>query len=245
MQPLAEFLPVTLPDDPLPLAARWLEQAYAAGTQPNPNALVLATVDASGAPSARVVLCKEIQPQAGYLAFFSNYESRKGQELAANGRAAGVMHWDVLHRQLRVEGQVRLAPAAESDVYFASRPWQRRVGAWASAQSRPLAARSDLEQSVVKTAARFGVPVPGPEDTAPEKSAVVAALLTTAIPRPPFWGGYHLWIEALELWTEGGARLHDRARWQRRVDFDGGDLPGRVVSRPPAVTRWTVTRLQP
>jgi pyridoxamine 5'-phosphate oxidase len=197
---------------------------------------VLATVNALGAPSARVVLCKEIKLGLGYVSFFSNYESHKGRELAANGRAAVVMHWDPLHRQLRFEGQVRHAPAAESDQYFASRPWQSRISAWASAQSRPLAARRDLEQAVETTAARFGVPVPGPEDT---------ALLTNAIPRPPFWGGYHLWIEALELWAEGGSRLHDRARWERRVDFAAEDMPGRVVSQPPTVSRWTVTRLQP
>jgi pyridoxamine 5'-phosphate oxidase len=219
MKPLTDFLPDTLPEDPLPLAASWLQEAYAAATQPNPNAMVLATADAAGRPAARVVLCKELNVAQGYIAFFTNYESHKGRELAANDRAAVVMHWDALHRQLRVEGRVERAPAAESDEYFASRPWQRRVGAWASAQSRPIAQRRDLERAVEATAARFGVPVPGPEDTDDVRAD---------IPRPPHWGGYHLRIEALELWTEGGSRLHDRARWERAPSG-----------------RWTVTRLQP
>lgn len=236
MKPLTDFLPDTLPTNPLPLANRWLEEAWQAGTQPNPNAMVLATVDDTGRPSARVVLCKEINSTGGYVAFFTNYDSRKGLELAANGRAAIVMHWDALHRQLRIEGQARLAPTAESDAYFASRPWQRRVGAWASAQSRPLRLRSDLETAVVQSAKRFGVPVPGPEDSVP---------VTTSIPRPPFWGGYYLWIEALELWTEGGSRLHDRARWTRSIEFAPGDLPGQVSRQAPRLGAWAATRLQP
>lgn len=236
MKPLTDFLPDTLPLDPLPLADRWLQDAWQAGTQPNPNAMVLATVDAAGRPSARVVLCKEINAAAGYVAFFSNYDSHKGLELATNGHAAIVMHWDALHRQLRIEGQVRLAPAADSDAYFASRPWQRRVGAWASAQSRPLRQRSDLESAVVQAAKRFGVPVPGPEDD---------ATVTASIPRPPFWGGYYLWVEALELWTEGGSRLHDRARWTRRIEFAAQDLPGQISVAAPRFGAWSVTRLQP
>jgi pyridoxamine 5'-phosphate oxidase len=236
MQPLSDFLPDVLPADPLLLTARWLQDAYDARSQPNPNAMVLATVDAGGRPSARVVLCKEIDVGQGYLSFFTNYESRKGQDLAQDGRAAVVMHWDALHRQLRFEGQVRPAPTAESDAYFASRPWQRRVGAWASQQSRPLAQRADLVRSIEQTAARFGVPVPGPE----EDDSV-----TQTIPRPPYWGGYHLWIEAVELWTEGGSRLHDRARWQRELQFAAGDHPGQVVGKPPRLGAWQATRLQP
>jgi pyridoxamine 5'-phosphate oxidase len=222
MKPLTEFLPQPLPADPLPLAARWLQDAWAAMTQPNPNAMVLATVDARGQPSARVVLCKEIDTAQGQLVFFTNYESRKGQDLAQNARAAVVMHWDALHRQMRIEGVVSRAAVAESDAYFATRPWQRQVGAWASAQSRPLTARSELEAAVARTAQRFGAPLPGPEDD--------AATLTSPIPRPTHWGGYRLSIEAIEFWTEGASRLHDRARWTRSL---------------PAAGPWSVTRLQP
>src|SRR5471030_2800093 len=139
-----EYLPDPLPCDPLSLVADWLAQAKRANIQPNPNAMVLATVDSDGAPSARVVLCKEIRPDAGYLTFFTNYLSPKGTELAANARAAVVMHWDLLHRQVRLEGRVTTTTAAESDAYFASRAWQSRIGAWASAQSAPIASRAEL-----------------------------------------------------------------------------------------------------
>lgn len=241
MLPLDDFLPNQLPADPLPLAADWLRHAIKNARQPNPNAMVLATVDDAGLPSARVVLCKEIDVVDGRVVFFTNYESRKGLDLALNGRAAIVMHWDSLHRQLRAEGQVRLAPAAESDAYFESRPWQRRIGAWASAQSRPLPDRAQLEAAVVQTAHRFGTPIPGPEDTSSPNTEAPRV----DVPRPPFWGGYHLWIEALELWAEGGSRLHDRARWTRTVRFAAGDGPGQFVRQRPQLGTWSSQRLQP
>ena len=137
-----EHLPDQLPAEPLTLVADWLSQAARANVQPNPNAMVLATVDAQGAPSARVILCKEIRPDTGYITFFTNYLSRKGAELSANTRAAVVMYWDVLHRQVRLEGRVTPTTAAESDAYFASRTWQSRIGAWASEQSAPIASRA-------------------------------------------------------------------------------------------------------
>jgi pyridoxamine 5'-phosphate oxidase len=224
-----ECLPDPLPSDPLWLVADWLSQATRANVQPNPNAMVLATVDSEGAPSARVVLCKEIRPDAGYLTFFTNYLSRKGSELAANARAAVVMYWDVLHRQVRLEGRVTTTTAAESDAYFAARAWQSRIGAWASEQSAPIASRAELVQAVYAAAQRFAAPTPtSSDDTAPDPGVV--------IPRPPHWGGYHLWVEAAELWVEGAARLHDRARWTRTLTpADGGFKGG----------RWSATRLQP
>src|SRR6516165_4741830 len=143
-----EFLPDPLPPEPLAMAAAWLAEARALAVQPNPNAMVLATADAEGMPSARVVLCKELRPEPGILTFYTNYLSRKGRELDANPRAAAVMHWDALRRQLRVEGRITRTTAAESDAYFASRAWQSRIGAWASEQSAPLATRGDLHASV-------------------------------------------------------------------------------------------------
>ena len=220
-----QFLPDPLPQNPLETAALWLADAWQAATQPNPNAMVLATADPAGQPSARVVLCKEIVTEPGYVAFYSNYLSRKGRELSANPSAALVFHWDAAHRQVRIEGTVREAPAAESDAYFATRPWQRRLGAWASAQSEPVADRAALVAAVAATAQRFGTPVPGPEDRNERVNA--------QIPRPPHWGGYHLWVEAVELWVEGESRIHDRGRWSRSL---GADLaPG----------PWSFTRLQP
>jgi pyridoxamine 5'-phosphate oxidase len=224
-----EYLPEPLPAEPLALVADWLAQATRAKVQPNPNAMVLATVDAAGAPSARVVLCKEIRPDAGYITFFTNYLSRKGADLAANAHAAVVMHWDVLRRQVRLEGRVTRTTAAESDAYFASRAWQSRVGAWASEQSAPIASRSELVRATDAAARRLGVPTPtASDDVAPDPGV--------AIPRPPHWGGYHLWVESVELWVEGAARLHDRARWTRTLEREGAGFR----SGP-----WSATRLQP
>jgi pyridoxamine 5'-phosphate oxidase len=224
-----EYLPEPLPPEPLGLVAAWLAEATRAAVQPNPNAMVLATADQHGQPSARVVLCKDIRPQPGYLSFFTNYESRKGIELASNPHAALVMHWDRLRRQVRVEGRVVLASAAESDAYFASRAWQSRVGAWASQQSNRVPSRATLVAAVDRTAQRLGVP-------SPMHSADDAADPGVAIPRPPHWGGYHLWAEAVELWVEGAARLHDRARWTRTLE---PDTTGFITGG------WSVVRLQP
>jgi pyridoxamine 5'-phosphate oxidase len=224
-----EHLPDELPDDPLALAAHWLEQAARALIQPNPNAMILATADLAGRPSARVVLCKDIRPQPGYISFYSNYESHKAAELAANPRAAVVMHWDRMRRQVRIEGRVVQTTAAENDIYFASRPWQSRIGAWASRQSAPLASRAALAAAVDATALRFGVP-------SPNRSDDTAADPGVNIPRPQFWGGWHLWAEAVELWVEGSARLHDRARWTRALTPSASGFD---------TSAWSATRLNP
>ena len=227
-----ELLPETLPVDPLPLATHWLAQASQRRDQPNPNAMVLATVAATGQPSARVVLCKDIVTPPGYVRFYTNYDSRKGEEIARNPRAALVMHWDHVHRQVRMEGRIVRAPATDSDDYFATRPWQRRIGAWASQQSRPVESRTALQRAVADVARRFGSPVPGAED-APEPAG--GAPLN--IPRPNNWGGYRFWIEAIELWVEGESRIHDRARWTRPLAMRGPDeFTGGA---------WSATRLQP
>lgn len=229
MRPLRDQLPEPLPDSPLPLLERWLAEAVETAAQPNPNAMVLATVDAHGAPSARVVLCKELQPQAGYVTFFTNYQSRKGRELDANPRAAAVFHWDALGRQVRLEGEVTRTTAAESDAYFASRHWQSRLSAWASRQSAPLEARAQLLRTLEHTAERFDAPSPLASDATAADPGVVIA-------RPTHWGGFHLWLSAVELWVEGAARLHDRARWERRTQKSGGQF---------SAGPWRGTRLQP
>lgn len=213
----------------MPLAVAWLAEAWQRRTQPNPDAMVLATCDARGRPSARVVLCKQIVAQPGYLLFYTNYRSRKGSELATNARAAGVLHWDALHRQLRVEGRVVKATAAESDAYFATRAWQSRVGAWASQQSEPVASRDALVAAVRSSATRLGTPDPTSE------AAQHAA--PQSVPRPGHWGGYRLWLDSVEFWVEGEYRIHDRARWQRTLE--PADARG-FVAGP-----WSATRLQP
>jgi pyridoxamine 5'-phosphate oxidase len=226
----AQFLPSPLPAEPLSLAAVWLQEATRRRDQPNPNAMVLATADSTGQPSARVVLCKDIVVDPGYVSFYTNYLSHKGSELAANPRAAIVMHWDHLHRQVRIEGHVVRAPETDSDEYFSTRPWQRRIGAWASAQSQPVESRDELEAAVVAVAHRFGTPVPGPEDRSSD--------VEFRIPRPDHWGGYRVYATAVELWVEGESRIHDRARWTRTLAPGAHGVPG-------APQPWSVARLQP
>ena len=136
-----ELLSDPLPAEPLQQAHDWLAEAWRRRPQGNPNAMTLATCGAEGMPSARIVLCKEIVPRPGYVVFYTNYRSRKGRELDANPRAAAVLHWDELRRQVRIEGIVDIAPAPDSDAYFASRALESRIGAWASAQSEPVASR--------------------------------------------------------------------------------------------------------
>jgi pyridoxamine 5'-phosphate oxidase len=223
-----ETLPDPLPANPLNLAAQWLAEAQQGAAQPNPNAMVLATVDSRGFPSARVVLCKEIAAQQGCLVFYTNYLSRKGSDLKDNPRAAVVFHWDHLHRQVRAEGEVVLLSDAENDAYFRTRPWQSRLGAWASQQSQPVNSRSALTAAVTREAQRFGIPYQGPG--APEPNGV------WEVPRPPNWGGYRLYVDAVELWVEGEFRIHDRARWTRPFHKPLGTA---------ATAPWIVTRLQP
>lgn len=215
-EPSTEFLGNPLPPQPLLLASEWLAEAWRRRLQPNPNAMTLATATLEGWPAARIVLCKDVVGVPGYVVFFTNFHSRKGLELTENPRAAAVMHWDHMRRQVRIEGLVEPAPAADSDAYFASRARESRIGAWASAQSRPVASREALMAQVREATQRFA---------------------NAEVPRPSFWGGYRLWAEAVELWVEGDARIHDRARWTRSLKRtrDGSMQPG----------PWSVTRLQP
>jgi pyridoxamine 5'-phosphate oxidase len=223
-----ETLPDPLPANPLEIAAQWLAAAKRDAGQPNPDAMVLATVDERGHPSARVVLCKEIAPQRGCLLFYTNYGSRKGSELQGNPRAAIVFHWDHLHRQVRAEGRVEALSDAENDAYFRTRSWQKQVGAWASQQSRPVDSRKALAAAVAREARRFGIPYDGPGSAEPDNISVT-------VPRPPHWGGYRLNADAVELWVEGEYRIHDRARWTRSLTE-----PTRT-----GVIAWSASRLQP
>jgi len=175
-----------------------------------------------------VVLCKEVAAQQGYILFYTNYGSRKGSELAANPRAAVVLHWDHLHRQVRGEGQVELLSDAENDAYFRTRVWQKQLGAWASQQSQPVGSRKAMSEAVAHEARRFGIPYEGPGSEEPEGISV-------SVPRPPNWGGYRLYLDAVELWVEGEYRIHDRARFTRPLE----------LSRENPGLSWASTRLQP
>lgn len=203
-----QSLPDPLPENPFTLAANWLDQAMHDALQPNPNSMVLATVDARGQPSARVLLCKELLIKSGGVVFYTNYESRKGREIETTGGGAAVFHWDHQHRQIRIEGSVERVPESVSDAYFASRPWQSRLGAWSSRQSQPIGSLAELRARVRNTAQHFEIPYDGPGTPEPASIAV-------DIPRPLHWGGYVLLASALELWVEGPYRIHERVRWTR------------------------------
>jgi len=205
------------PDDPVPTAAQWLAAAEALGRR-NANAIALATTDATGKPSVRMVLLKELAP-AGYGVFYTNYGSRKAADLAATQRAAGVLYWHELGRQVRFEGVVVRSPEAESDAYFATRPLRSQLNAWSSEQSRPLDDPALLEHRAAKIAA--------------ERAAAGATLL----PRSDFWGGYRLWFDAVELWVEGQDRFHERLRYERRL--------ARRDEHSFTASRWLGQRLQP
>lgn len=221
-----EHLPEPLPADPFGIFRAWWDEAHQKKVQPNPNAMTLATVDPDGRVSARIVLCKAFNMAEGIFVFYTNYTGRKGVAIEAGSRAALVFHWDDLDRQVRVEGRVTRSPAAESDAYFASRPWQSRVGAWASDQSRPIESQGAMLAKLVDTMIRFGLDPLNP----PAEGAAVN------IPRPPHWGGYRVWADRVELWAAGAGRLHDRAIWTRTLSEAGGGFRG---------SAWSSTRLQP
>ena len=186
-------------DDPFEIARRWLGEAEE--TEPNdPNAIALATVDPDGLPNMRMVLLKEIADD-GFV-FYTNYDSAKGQELAATGKAGFVMHWKSLRRQIRVRGPVTRQDGSEADAYYASRSLKSRLGAWASRQSQPLAGRGTLMAEVARVSARHGLNPP----------------------RPPFWGGFKIIPVEIEFWADGDYRLHDRFVWRRPDDSAAWDI---------------------
>jgi pyridoxamine 5'-phosphate oxidase len=177
-------------ENPFTIAQQWLAAAEA--VEPNdPNAIALATVDAVGLPNVRMVLLKDIESDA--FVFYTNYNSRKGQEIEASGKAAFVLHWKSLRRQIRVRGVTEREEGAAADAYYASRSLKSRLGAWASLQSQPLSSRVALMAEVAKVTVKQG----------------------TNPARPPFWGGIRIRPLEIEFWADGEFRLHDRFRWQR------------------------------
>lgn len=178
-------------ENPFAIARRWLDEARL--QEPNdPDAAALATVDADGLPNVRVVLMRGFEPDA--FVFYTNYDSAKGHELDGAGKAAFVIHWKSLRRQVRARGSVsRVAPEL-SEAYYNSRPLESRIGAWASQQSRPLQSRDLLAAEVARLGAELG----------------------ETPPRPPHWGGYRITPLEIEFWCDGAHRLHDRFRWFRK-----------------------------
>ena len=177
-------------DDPFQIVRDWMAEARDVETN-DPTAMALSTVDADGLPNARMVLLKEVEHD-GFV-FYTNYGSAKAGEIDGAGKAAFVMHWKSLRRQIRVRGDVEKVGGAQADAYYGSRALQSRLGAWASDQSRPLTSRAALMAKVAKITATKGANPP----------------------RPPFWGGYRIKPVEIEFWADGQFRLHDRFRWRR------------------------------
>ena len=177
-------------DNPFEIVRDWLNEAKKAELN-DPSAIALSTVDAQGMPNARMVLLKDVED--GAFVFYTNYTSAKAAELDHAQKAAFVMHWKSLRRQIRVRGVVEKESGAQSDAYYASRSLKSRLGAWASEQSKPLQSRATLMAKVAKVTTQHGTnPV-----------------------RPPFWGGYRITPVEIEFWADGAFRLHDRFRWIR------------------------------
>jgi pyridoxamine 5'-phosphate oxidase len=201
---MAERSGIFAGDDPFAIARDWLAEAEA--REPNdPNAIALSTVDERGMPNARMVLLKEIEADA--FVFYTNYDSVKAREIDAVGKAAFVMHWKSLRRQVRARGTVSREDGPQADAYYSSRGLQSRLGAWASRQSRPLPSRTALMAEVARITAARGLNPP----------------------RPPFWGGYRIHPVEIEFWADGAHRLHDRFRWTR----EGPEAPWDVVRLSP------------
>ncbi|HSD20838.1 MAG TPA: pyridoxamine 5'-phosphate oxidase [Anaeromyxobacter sp.] len=185
-----------MPSSPDPIARFHDSLARAATASTfDATAAALATADASGRPSVRIVLVKTVDARG--FAFFTNRDSRKGRELAENPRAALCFHWPAIGEQVRAEGEVSVVEDSESDAYFATRPRESQIGAWASRQSAPLASRAVLEEAARAVAARFA---------------------DADVPRPPFWGGYLLRPDRIEFWTSAVGRLHHRTLFERAGD---------------------------
>ncbi|MGH1576359.1 pyridoxamine 5'-phosphate oxidase [Planktotalea sp.] len=182
-------------EDPFVIAKEWLAEAQESEIN-DPNAMALSTVDKDGLPNARMVLLKDIEKDA--FVFYTNYESAKAGEIEQAGKAAFVIHWKSMRRQIRVRGTVTREDGPQADSYYNSRSLKSRLGAWASQQSRPLSGRAALVAEVAKVTAKHG---PNPK-------------------RPPFWGGYRITPGEIEFWADGAFRLHDRFVW-RRSDAGG------------------------
>ena len=211
--------------NPLLLLQSWLNEAMELDLQPNPDTMAIATSNSQGLPNVRMVLCKEINTEEGYVVFYTNYNSVKSLEIKENPKCSALFHWDKLGYQIRIRGEILQSPEKENDNYFASRHLGSQVGAWASNQSNPVEDREALDDQFKKILDRFNL------------TSESITRNEQKIPRPPNWGGYRLWIEEIEFWLNQKDRLHDRLHFRRALTISSEGIE--------TEKKWTVKRLQP
>ena len=204
---MSKILSQSMTQNPLLLLQSWLNEAMELDLQPNPDTMAIATSNSQGLPNVRVVLCKEINTEEGYVVFYTNYNSVKSLEIKENPKCSALFHWDKLGYQIRIRGEILQSPDQENDTYFASRHLGSQVGAWASNQSNPVEDRDALDGQFKKILDRFNL------------TSESITRNEQKIPRPPNWGGYRLWIEEIEFWLNQKDRLHDRLHFRRALSI--------------------------
>jgi pyridoxamine 5'-phosphate oxidase len=219
------MLSQSMTQNPLLLLQSWFNEALELDLQPNPDTMAIATSNSQGLPNVRMVLCKEINTEEGYVVFYTNYNSVKSMEIKENPKCSALFHWDKLGYQIRIRGEILQSPDEENDAYFASRHLGSQVGAWASNQSNSVVDRQALDDQFRKILDRFNLT--NESITRNEKK----------IPRPPHWGGYRLWIKEIEFWLNQKDRLHDRLHFRRALTISSEGIE--------TEKNWTVKRLQP
>ena len=222
---MRKILSQSMTQNPLLLLQSWLNEAMELDLQPNPDTMAIATSNSQGLPNVRMVLCKEINTEEGYVVFYTNYNSVKSLEIKENPKCSALFHWDKLGYQIRIRGEILQSPDEENDTYFASRHLGSQVGAWASNQSNPVEDREALDGQFKKILDRFNL------------TSESITRNEQKIPRPPNWGGYRLWIEEIEFWLNQKDRLHDRLHFRRALTISSEGIE--------TEKKWTVKRLQP
>ena len=222
---MRKMLSQSMTQNPLLLLQSWLNEAMELDLQPNPDTMAIATSNSQGLPNVRMVLCKEINTEEGYVVFYTNYNSVKSLEIKENPKCSGLFHWDKLGYQIRIRGEILQSPDEENDTYFAGRHLGSQVGAWASNQSNPVEDREALDDQFKKILDRFNL------------TSESITRNEQKIPRPPNWGGYRLWIEEIEFWLNQKDRLHDRLHFRRALTISSEGIE--------TEKKWTVKRLQP
>ena len=222
---MRKILSQSMTQNPLLLLQSWLNEAMELDLQPNPDTMAIATSNSQGLPNVRMVLCKEINTEEGYVVFYTNYNSVKSLEIKENPKCSALFHWDKLGYQIRIRGEILQSPDEENDTYFASRHLGSQVGAWASNQSNPVEDREALDDQFKKILDRFNL------------TSESITRNEQKIPRPPNWGGYRLWIEEIEFWLNQKDRLHDRLHFRRALNISSEGIE--------TEKKWTVKRLQP